>query len=95
MTIPAGSQKLQDLMEHVRSTLPKAYGLMVGYRGMFVLESERGNRILAVSFWEDDKAFSASELAAGENAKRLGQAAGAPVSVESFDLIGSNGVRFF
>ena len=95
MTIPAGSRKLQDLIEHVRSTLPNEYGQMVGYRGMIVLESERSNRILAFSFWEDDEAFAASERSAAENAKRLGQAAGTTVSVESFDLLGSHGIRFF
>jgi heme-degrading monooxygenase HmoA len=95
MTIPAGSRKLQDLIDEVRSTLPTIYGALIGYRGLIVLESERGNEILAISFWADEEAYKVSEKSAADNARRFGQAAGTPVSVESYNVIGSDGVRYF
>ena len=57
-----------------------------------MLEKPGGNHIIAVSFWADEEGVKASEKIAADNAKRIGLAAGTTVSVNVYDVIGTDQV---
>jgi hypothetical protein len=94
LTVDTGSRRMPELVQEIRETLPRVYGQVTGYRGMVVLEQDTGTRIIAASFWDDEDAMSVSEHTAADNAQRIGQATGTTVSVESYEVLGSNGIRF-
>jgi hypothetical protein len=86
---------MPELVGQLRETLPRVYGQLTGYRGMVVLEQDTGTRIIAASFWDDQDAMKESELTAADNARRIGQATGTTVSVDAYEVLGSNGIRFY
>ena len=81
---------MTELVESLRSDLPREYEALPGFRGLLVLErGESHNHLIALTLWEDEEGIAASEEIAKTFATRIAQATGTAVSRHIYDVLGA------
>jgi len=93
MTFYAESARMTDLVESLRSDLPREYEALPGFRGLLVLERGAShNHVIALTLWENEEGIEASEAMANAFANRIAEATGTAVSRHVYDVLGRLGI---
>ena len=84
---------MTELVESLRSDLPREYEALPGFRGLLVLErGDSHNHVIALTLWEDEEGLAASQAMADRFANRIAEATGTAVSRHIYDVLGALGI---
>ena len=87
-TIEGLPDKMDDATRHVREQTLSQLREMDGFKGFVALADSQSGKLLGLSFWEDEEALRATEVAVSSRRSEAAEAAGGTVAgVERYEVV--------